>query len=125
MFKKLIPTDAKFWMWNNYVIEEDWDFGFVEVSTDGGTTWVNEKVYNEDGSEASTPDDYPDPNGNLATFGNLKYGLTASSGGWAHQYVDLSAMKCLLQFGANLRYKLDLKKILLAEELAVLQKWHH
>ncbi|MEL4319444.1 immune inhibitor A domain-containing protein [Leifsonia sp. YIM 134122] len=86
-----VPTDAKFWMWNNYVIEEDWDFGFVEVSTDGGTTWVNEKVYNEDGSEASTPDDYPDPNGNLATFGNLKYGLTASSGGWAHQYVDLSA----------------------------------
>ena len=25
-------TDVQFWMWNNYVIEEDWDFGFVEVS---------------------------------------------------------------------------------------------
>ena len=44
-------ADAKFWMWNNYVIEEDWDFGFVEVSTDGGTTWAEQKVYNEDGAE--------------------------------------------------------------------------
>ena len=42
-------ADAKFWMWNNYVIEEDWDFGFVEVSTDGGTTWTEQKVYDEAG----------------------------------------------------------------------------
>ena len=42
-------SDAKFWMWNNYPIEEDWDFGFVEVSTDGGTTWTEQKVYNEAG----------------------------------------------------------------------------
>ncbi len=42
-------TDAKFWMWNNYIIEEDWDFGFVEVSTDGGTTWTEQKVFNEAG----------------------------------------------------------------------------
>ena len=32
-------------LWNNYVIEEDWDFGFLEVSTDGGTTWAEQKVY--------------------------------------------------------------------------------
>ena len=37
-------------MWNNYVIEEDWDFGFVEVSTDGGTTWTEQKVYDEGGT---------------------------------------------------------------------------
>ena len=64
-----VPADAKFWMWNNYVIEEDWDFGFVEVSTDGGTTWNEQKVFNEDGTEATTPDGYADPNGNMATFG--------------------------------------------------------
>ena len=69
-------TDAKFWMWNNYVIEQDWDFGFVEVSTDGGTTWTEKKVFDEAGTEVSTPDGYSDPNGNLAGFGDKKYGLT-------------------------------------------------
>ena len=38
-------ADARFELWNNYVIEEDWDFGFLEVSTDGGTTWAEQKVY--------------------------------------------------------------------------------
>ena len=86
-----VPTDAKFWMSNNFVIEEDWDFGFVEVSTDGGATWTDVKVFNEDGTEATTPDGYPDPNGNLATFGDKKFGLTGDSHGWARQYVDLSS----------------------------------
>ncbi|HET7328707.1 MAG TPA: immune inhibitor A domain-containing protein [Nocardioidaceae bacterium] len=84
-------TDAKFWMWNNYVIEADWDFGFVEVSTDGGSTWTEQKVYNEAGEEVSTPDGYGDPNGRMADFGGKKYGLTGSTGGWAHHYTDLSA----------------------------------
>lgn len=86
-----VPADAKFWMNNNYVIEQDWDFGFIEASTDGGSTWTDLRVYAEDGTEVSTPDDYPDPNGNLATFGDLSHGLTGSSDGWAHQYVDLAA----------------------------------
>ena len=38
-------ADTRFWLWNNYVIEADWDFGFLEVSTDGGTTWTEQKVY--------------------------------------------------------------------------------
>ena len=42
-------ADARFWLWNNYVIEEDWDFGFVEVSTDGGATWTEQKVFDEAG----------------------------------------------------------------------------
>ncbi|MGH3333439.1 MAG: immune inhibitor A domain-containing protein [Nocardioidaceae bacterium] len=84
-------TDAKFWMWNNYVIEEDWDFGFVEVSTDGGSTWTEQKVYNEAGAEVSTPDGYSDPNGRLADYGDKKYGLTGDSEGWQHEYVDLSS----------------------------------
>lgn len=86
-----VPEGAKFWMWNDYVIEQDWDFGFVEVTTDGGTTWTDVPVFNEDGSTATTPEDYPDPNGNLRGWFERTHGLTGSTEGWAHQYVDLSA----------------------------------
>ncbi len=83
-------ADAKFWMWNNYVIEEDWDYGFVEVSTDGGQTWSEQKVFDETGAAVSTPDDYADPNNRMADYGGKKYGLTGDSDGWRHDYVDLS-----------------------------------
>ncbi|MGC4886343.1 immune inhibitor A domain-containing protein [Micromonospora sp. DT227] len=83
-------ADAKFWMWNDYVIEEDWDYGFVEVSTDGGATWTERKVYDSSGALVSTDDGYADPNGRMVDFGNKKYGLTGSTGGWRHDYVDLS-----------------------------------
>ncbi|GAA4368981.1 immune inhibitor A domain-containing protein [Agromyces bauzanensis] len=86
-----VPADAKFWMWNDYVIEADWDYGFVEVSTDGGSSWTELKVYAEDGTEVSTPDGYADPNGRMADYGGKKYGLTGDSHGWAHHYVDLAA----------------------------------
>ena len=56
-------------MWNNYVIEADWDYGFVEVSTDGGATWTEQKVYAENGTEVSTSDAYADPNGRMADYG--------------------------------------------------------
>lgn len=82
--------DVRFWMWNNYVIEQDWDFGFIEISTDGGASWSELKVYAEDGSLVSTDDTYPDPNGRLGDYGGKKYGLTGDSGGWRHDYVDLS-----------------------------------
>ncbi|WP_222708877.1 immune inhibitor A domain-containing protein [Nonomuraea sp. C10] len=84
-------SDVRFWMWNNYEIESDWDFGFVEVSTDGGATWAQQKVFDEAGDEITTPDDYPDPNKNLATFGDKKYGITGDTGGWRHDYVDLTS----------------------------------
>ncbi|MEV6514703.1 immune inhibitor A domain-containing protein [Micromonospora chalcea] len=84
-------ADAKFWMWNNYVIEADWDFGFVEVSTDSGATWNEQKVYAEGGALVSTNDGYADPNGRMVDFGNKKYGLSGSTGGWRHDYVDLSS----------------------------------
>ncbi len=45
--------DVRFWMFNDYVIEEDWDYGFVEVSTDGGTTWEEQEVFDESGSRVS------------------------------------------------------------------------
>jgi immune inhibitor A len=84
-------ADAKFWFWTNYVIEADWDYDFVEVSTDGGSTWSQQKIFNADGSLASTDDDYTDPNGRLHDYGDLKYGLTGDSHGWVNLYVDLSA----------------------------------
>lgn len=83
-------SDVRFWMWNNYIIEEDWDFGAVEVSTDGGATWSQPVVTAEDGTVVTTPDDYPDPHGNLATF-ELERGLTGTSDGWRHDYVDLTS----------------------------------
>ncbi|WP_262283325.1 immune inhibitor A [Micromonospora sp. MA102] len=84
-------ADAKFWMWNNYVIEADWDYGFVEVSTDGGNTWTERKVYDDTGKLVTTDDGYADPNGRMVDFGNKKYGLTGTTGGWRHDYVDLSS----------------------------------
>lgn len=86
-----VPAGATFSMWNNYVIEEDWDFGFVEVSTDGGTTWTEQKVYDDSDKLVSTDDGYSDPNGRMKDFGNKKYGLTGSSGGWRHDHIDLSS----------------------------------
>jgi immune inhibitor A len=77
-------------MWNDYVIESDWDFGFVEVSTDGGGTWTEQKVFNEAGQEVTTSETYPDPNGRMADFGDKLFGLTGHTDGMEHQYVDLS-----------------------------------
>ena len=80
----------KFRFWNDYTIEADWDYGFVEVSTDGGTTWAEQKVYNTAGAAVTTPDGYADPNGRMADYGGKKYGLTGDSGGWKQYYVDLA-----------------------------------
>ena len=81
--------DVRFWMWNSYTIEELWDYGFVEVSTDGGSTWTQLEVFDEAGNMVSTDED---PNGNLeAYFGGLENGLTGDSGGYRHDYVDLTS----------------------------------
>jgi immune inhibitor A len=86
-----VPGDATFSFWADYAIEADWDFGFVEVSTDGGTTWAEQKVFDDAGAEVTTPDGYADPNGRMADFGGKKYGLTGATEDWAHLNVDLSA----------------------------------
>ncbi|WP_214110328.1 immune inhibitor A domain-containing protein [Acrocarpospora catenulata] len=83
-------SDVKFWMWNDYVIEDEWDYGFVEVSTDGGATWHEQKVYDESGTLVSTDDGYGDPNKRLKDYGDKKYGLTGTTEGWRHDYVDLT-----------------------------------
>ena len=55
-------SDVRFWSWNDYLIEELWDYGFIEVSTDGtagGPHWRFRRVR----QLVSTDED---PNGNLA-----------------------------------------------------------
>ncbi|GAA4963674.1 hypothetical protein GCM10023205_29500 [Yinghuangia aomiensis] len=82
-------AQATFSLWNDYVIEQDWDYGFVEASADGGRTWSPLPVRDAQGTLVSTPPDYPDPNRNLAEFRKTN-GLTGSSGGWRHDHVDLT-----------------------------------
>ena len=90
-----VPDSAdnvRFWMWNDYEIEEDWDYGFVEVSTNDGATWVQKNVFNEAGDLVSTPDDYSDPNQSLGAFG-LVHGLTGFTDGWEHHYINLNPQR--------------------------------
>ena len=68
-----------FWTW--YEIEADYDYAYVEVSTDGGAHWT---PLSTEGSSTT------DPNGQ-----NLGNGISGSSGGqtatgWAHLTADLS-----------------------------------
>jgi len=65
-------------------IEEKWDFGFVQVSTDGGETWTS---LNDTGTFCRSDivkDGYPEIKANMP-------GLTGSSGGTVDLTFDLSA----------------------------------
>jgi immune inhibitor A len=75
----LESATLEFWTW--YDIEEDWDYAYVEVSTNGGQTW--------DILQAPSTTDY-NPNGN-----NFGWAYTGMSGGgeeprWIREGVDLS-----------------------------------
>ena len=79
------------WLW--YDIEEDWDYAYIEVSTDGGQTWDILKGY-------YTTD--TNPNGN--SFGHA---YTGKSGGadetpsWVEEEIDLTpyaGQEILLRF---------------------------
>lgn len=64
-----------YWTW--YDIESDWDYGYVEISTDGGQSWTI----------LQTPHSATEnPSGNA--YGP---GYTGSSGGWLHEELDISA----------------------------------
>ncbi len=63
-------------------IEDFWDYGFVQVSTDGGATWVS--LNNEYTTFDHDPDAYP------AIIDNLP-GLTGWSNGWINMAFDVSA----------------------------------
>ncbi len=73
---KVLPSDSlKIWCWYN--TETNWDYAYVEISTDGGNTFF------------SIP-------GNITTnynpYGNnLGNGITGSSGGWVQGKFSLTA----------------------------------
>jgi hypothetical protein len=70
----------EFWTW--YDIEADWDYAYVEVSTDGGKTW--EILTTPSGTDTN-------PNGN--SFGWAYTGQSGSGKNpeWIQEQVDLSA----------------------------------
>jgi immune inhibitor A len=85
-------SDVRFWMWNNYVIEFDaggvWDAGFVEVSTDGGSSWTQLVVYDDTDTVVTTN---LDGHNRLQDYGGLQNALSGDTGGeWRHDYVDLT-----------------------------------
>lgn len=75
-----------------YQIEEYWDFGFVQVSTDGGYTWTS--LANENTTSEVDPEGYPKIKDNLP-------GFTGASDGWTNETFDLSSFagqKILISF---------------------------
>jgi len=64
-----------------YDIEKEWDFGFVQVSTDGGHTWTS--LANGYTKDKPIEGSYPKVIENLP-------GLTGYSGGWISMSFDLS-----------------------------------
>jgi len=80
-----------------YEIEEYWDFGFVQVSTDNGQTWTS--LSNPNTTSDHDPDAYPDIVANLP-------GFTGSSGGWTTETFDLTSY-IGQQILLNFRYMTD------------------
>ncbi len=80
-----------------YEIEEYWDYGMVQVSTDGGESWTS--LANEHTTDILDPNGLPNIQNNLP-------GLTGHSGGWVTETFDLSdyaGQEILLSF----RYMTD------------------
>lgn len=79
-----------------YDIEEGWDFGFVQVSTNGGATWTS--------LPGTTTTDEHDPD---CYFIDELPGYTGYSGGWLNETVDLSAYAGAPQVWLRFRYETD------------------
>lgn len=67
------PADPTLTLVTKYSVEDYWDFGFVQVSTDGGVTWVS--LENEYTTYVYDPDAHPDIVANLP-------GLTGANPDW-------------------------------------------
>lgn len=75
-------TTAEISFDTSYNIEETWDFGVVQASTDGGQTWTS--LANENTRDDLVSDGHPKIAENLP-------GFTGNSGGWVTETFDLSA----------------------------------
>jgi hypothetical protein len=76
-------TEATLTFDTYYAIEEQWDFGFVQVSTDGGATWTS--LANAYTRDDIVIDGHPDIAANLPGFtgfgsGNMAFDLSAYVG---------------------------------------------
>jgi hypothetical protein len=87
----LSQATLKVWLW--YDVEEDWDYAYIEVSTDGGQTWdILKGQYTTD----------TNPNGN--SFGHAytgKSGPVDEAPDWVEEEIDLTpyvGRKILLRF---------------------------
>ncbi|MFL0411621.1 immune inhibitor A domain-containing protein [Microbacterium paludicola] len=72
-----VPEGATFAAQVKYEIETDWDYAFLEISTDGGATWDQVET-----NLSSTTD----PNGQ-----NVGFGITGTVADWTALTADLSA----------------------------------
>jgi len=77
-------TEATLTFDTYYAIEENWDFGFVQISTDGGTTWTS--LENDHTTYDLVYDGHPDIADNLPGLtgsgsGNMAFDLTDHVGG--------------------------------------------
>ncbi|MCO8254412.1 immune inhibitor A [Haladaptatus sp. AB618] len=66
----------------NYDIEKNWDYGFVQVSTDGGETWES--------LESNRTDDSPNPDAHPTVKENVPGYTGTTNGTWVNQSFDLS-----------------------------------
>ncbi len=74
-----------------YDIEEDWDYAFLEASTDGGTSWV------------PVATNLSDTSGDQSGFNTTKTGITATSDTWTGLTATLPAGTNAIRF----RYQTD------------------
>jgi len=93
-FSTVVSPTLTFKTW--YDTEEGWDFGFVQVSTDGGATWTSLP------GTTTTTDHDPD-----CFFIEEMPGYTGYSGGWLNETVDLSAYAGTAQVWLRFRYETD------------------
>ncbi len=91
----------------DFMLENNWDYFFAEVSIDGGQTYTQTKGFRAGThQELTTTDAYTDANGALAAYGGLKHGYTGNSQGWQRVYHDLSpfagrAVKLRLRYATD------------------------
>jgi hypothetical protein len=90
-----VPVGGTLTFWTWYEIEVEWDYGFVEVSEDNGTTW-----YPIPGTITAYSEN---PNGSTAWANSLvgaqastDTAITGSSGGWVEATFDLPAASGVL-----------------------------
>ena len=70
----LTGANLEFWTW--FTVEEDWDYAYVEVSTDGGSTW---SILQGRYTTASNP-----------VGNNFGDGYTGTTDKWVREIIDLS-----------------------------------